>query len=187
MSALAAVGSGLQAAFRLARGRADGVGLVESDRSVVGRSLLAIALCLPGELFLMLSDLTTKAEWQAALVPGVLGTRLLTFVVGWLIFMVLSHDIVSATGRGLLWPRYIALWNWCQVAQYAVAVLAAATALLHAPPMVAETAWLVTVGWSLWLEWFVARHALGARPLFATALVVLDLLINQMLLGMGIS
>ncbi|MEA2770864.1 MAG: hypothetical protein QOD93_3826, partial [Acetobacteraceae bacterium] len=47
MSSVSTVTSGLSAALRLARGRADGVVLVPDDRKTIVRSFWSIALCLP--------------------------------------------------------------------------------------------------------------------------------------------
>ena len=47
MSSVSTVTLGLNAALRLARGRADGVVLVPGDRETIVRSFWAIALCLP--------------------------------------------------------------------------------------------------------------------------------------------
>ena len=37
-----------------------------------------------------------------------------------------------------------------------------------------ETAWLVALGWALWLEWFAARLTLRLPGRTALALVLLD-------------
>ncbi|MEA2787642.1 MAG: hypothetical protein QOG73_48, partial [Acetobacteraceae bacterium] len=47
MNAVSTVTSGLHAALRLARGRADGVALVPGDRDTIVRSFWSIALCVP--------------------------------------------------------------------------------------------------------------------------------------------
>ena len=47
MSAVSAVTSGLQAALRLAGGRADGVALVPGDHKTIARSFWSIGLCVP--------------------------------------------------------------------------------------------------------------------------------------------
>ena len=77
-------------------------------------------------------------------------------------------------GQERKWPRYITAWNWCNLAQYVLLLVAGLPTLFHVQPIVAETAALVGFGWALWLEWYVARLALEATPLAAAFLVVVD-------------
>ena len=53
------------------------------------------------------------------------------------------------------------MWNWCNVVQYLLLVLAGLPLLLGAPDWIDQTAGLVALGWALWLEWFAARVAAG--------------------------
>ncbi|HKM64075.1 MAG TPA: hypothetical protein VJY39_16460 [Acidisphaera sp.] len=185
MSTGSAVTNGLQGALLLARGRAEGLRFIAPDRAFAARSFWAIALCIPGDLFLMLTD------WAKAGIPPsielppdtghVVGLRLTTFLVGWLAFAVLSHGLVAALERGELWARYIAAWNWCNVVQQLLLVAVGAIALVGVPDVVTETLDLAVFGWSLWLEWFTARHALRLGGLAAASVVGLDVLIGWFL------
>jgi hypothetical protein len=185
MSTASAVANGLQGALLLARGRVEGLRFMAPDRAFATRSFWAIALCVPGDLFLMVTD------WAKAGIPPTiqlpsdpghkLGLRLATFLIGWLGFAVVSHGLVAALERGELWARYIAAWNWCNVVQQLLLVAVGALALIGVPDLVTETLGLVVFGWSLWLEWFTARHALRLGGLAAASVVGLDLLIGWFL------
>ena len=185
MSTTSAVTNGLQGALLLARGRVEGLRYIAPDRAFAARSFWAIALCIPGDLFLMLTD------WAKAGIPPsielppdpahALALRLLTFLIGWLAFAVLSHGLVFALERRELWARYIAAWNWCNVVQQFLLVAAGAIALIGAPGLVVQTIELAVFGWSLWLEWFTARHALRVGGLAAASVVGLDVLIGWLI------
>ena len=183
MSRLAAgpgVVVGLQAALRLARGRADGVALVQAEPRSAGRSFWAMALSLPAFLCLRLID------WFGGDVPAHpahgLALDLVLFAVGWLVYVELSRPVVKLLGREARWELFVTLWNWCNVVQYLLLVLAAIPALLGAPDWLSETASVVAVGWALWLEWFAAKLVLGVPGVAAAMLVLLDLLV-----GLGVA
>ena len=128
---IGALSNGLQAAFLLVRGRADGLRFVNADARAVARSFWAIALCLPADLCVQLIGWATEATPERPMLPPhgahALALEMLVFVIPWLAFAVLSHGAARLLGREALWPRYIACWNWCSVAQ--VLLLVAATAL----------------------------------------------------------
>jgi hypothetical protein len=187
MTTASAVANGLHGAMLLARGRVDGLRLMASDSAGAARSFWAVALCLPGDLFLMLTEWAKAGMPPTIILPPdpahALGLRIATFLVGWLGFAALSHGLAVGLGRGELWPRYIAAWNWCNVIQQLLLVAAGVIALVGAPDFVTETVGLVVIGWSLWLEWFTARHALRLGILPAASLVSLDVLIGWVLAG----
>jgi hypothetical protein len=185
MSTITAFGPGLQAALLLARGRPEGLtllgGSAEAAWQAAARSFWAVALCLPAFICLYLIG------WEQAGVPPDaahdFALNLLGYALGWVGFAVLSHAVARVIGRGHLWPRFIGAWNWCNVIQYSLLVLAEVPALLGAPDWMAETAWLVAMGWALWLEWYVTRLALDLTWVAAVGLVVLDLAIGIALVG----
>jgi len=99
--------------------------------------------------------------------------QLLGYAVDWAGFALLSREVARAMGRLNVWPRYIAAWNWCQVAQYLLLVAASLPPLLHLPDIVGETTWLVASGWALWIEWYATKLALGIGGLPAAGMVLL--------------
>jgi hypothetical protein len=73
------------------------------------------------------------------------------------------------------WPRYVAVWNWCNVAQYALLAASELPALLGAPLWAQQMAALVAVFWAIWLEWFATRLALELGLWTAALLTALDI------------
>lgn len=177
MSPIASLGNGLQAAMLLARGRADGATLLaaggEPAMATAARSFWAMAICLPAFLCLFLIDLAdaTPPPDDPA---HALAAQLLAAVVAWLGYALATHRLAEGIGRAARWPHFIALLNWCSVVQLLLLIAARAPGLLGAGDVVAETADVVVLGWSLWLEWFVTRVGLGVSGQQAVAFVLLD-------------
>lgn len=167
------VGNGLQAAFLLARGRADGLRHVEAGLDGAARSFFAAMICVPGFLCLRMLD------WLDSGIPLRLGhalaTDLLGYVIAWTGFALVSRSVARRLGRVEQWPRYIAAWNWCNVAQYALLVMAGLPGLLGVPEFLQQTLGLIALGWALWLEWYATRLALEVDVLPAVGLVLLDI------------
>jgi hypothetical protein len=174
------IASGMHAALLLARGRSEGLRYAESDLAGAARSFWAIALALPAFICLRLLDT------GGVPVPAhEFALDLLSYIIGWLGFALLSRPVVEAMGRAASWPRFIVLWNWCNVVQYLLLVLAAVPGLLGAPEVAQQAASLVAIGWALWLEWFAIRLALKATTLQALGLVALDVTIGLVLSALG--
>jgi hypothetical protein len=166
------VAAGLQAAFLLARGRADGLQLVTDDEQAARRSFWAIAVCLPIVLGMRLTSLASDS-------PGVGLLHLvlrdfIAFAVSWLLYAVLSHRIAESLGCGQRWPRFIVAWNWCNVVENLMILLGGLPGFLGAPPIIDQSAQLVALGWALWVEWYATRTALGVTVLMAIWMVLLD-------------
>jgi hypothetical protein len=173
---MSTVTSGMHAAFLLARGREDGLQLLNRPNADPMRDAAAsfwgMALALPGFVVLQLID------WLNAAQPAGLGRafaqELLSFVIGWLAFALLSHRVAQVTGRAALWPRFITAWNWCNVVQYLMLVAAILPGLLGLPAAIGQVCWLVAMFWALWLEFFITRLAFGMSRNAAIGLVAAD-------------
>jgi len=174
------IASGMHAALLLARGRREGLSYADSDLAGAGRSFWAIAVALPA--FICLRLLSVNASPMPA---HDFALDLLSYVIGWIGFALLSRRVVEAMGRAARWSRFIVVWNWCNVVQYLLLVLSALPGLLGAPAFVQETASLIAIGWALWLEWFAIRLALEVSTLQAIGLVGLDLSIGLALTALG--
>jgi len=174
---------GIQAAWLLARGRADGVQLVESDAAGAARSFWALAICLPAFVGLRLIAWTGSGLPPHALHGFVLD--LLSYTASWCGFAVLSHRLVGVMGLADRWSRFIALWNWCNVVQYTLLVAFSLPGLFGAPPLLDHAAQLFALGWALWLEWFGFRLTLGIGAVAAAGLVTLDVAIGVLLAGVS--
>ena len=113
MSPTNSVGSGLLAALLLARGRRDGMRYVRADLDGVQYSFWALAVSAPAIICLQL------IAWAQDTIPAnashVLALDMMTYVVGWLGFVVLSFYIVPLFNAGPHWGRFVVVWNWCNV------------------------------------------------------------------------
>jgi hypothetical protein len=172
MNAVSTVTSGLHAALRLAGGRRDGVVLVAGDRKTVVRSFWAIALALPSVICRLLMS------WAATGLPTnpthAVAREVIVFILGWLVFVEMTHRLAPLTGKAERWGRFVAVWNWCNVIEGVLVVLGGVPGVLGVPAVVDQACELVTIGWALWLEWYATRLALDVGPLTATWLVLLD-------------
>jgi len=185
MSVASSVANGVHGALLLARGRADGLRYIEADMAGAARSFWAMAICLPAFVCLRLLAWTQHGVPTAA--GHTFALDLISYVLGWCAFAVISHRLVNAMGLGARWPRAIALWNWCNVVQYLLLVVFAIPGLLGAPALLDEAAQLVGLGWALWLEWFAFRLTLGITGFTAAGLVMLDVAIGVLLAGLSLS
>jgi hypothetical protein len=179
MSSVSTVTLGLNAALRLARGRADGVVLVPGDRTTIIRSFWSIAFCLPSVLGrLAVSWVDTGIPSDAAHLAA---REVIVFVLGWLVFVEATHWLAPMLGRAERWGRFIAVWNWCNVIEGVLVIIGAVPGSLGAPAIIDQVCELTTIGWALWLEWYAIRLALGVSALTAVGLVLLDQSIGIML------
>jgi hypothetical protein len=184
MISVSTVTMGLNAALRLARGRADGVVLVPGDRATVVRSFWSVALCLPTVICRL------AMSWVATGVPSdaahLLGREVIVFVVGWLVFVEVTYRLAPLIGRAERWGRFIALWNWCNVIEGVLIIVGGIPGTLGAPAIVDEACELIAIGWALWLEWYATRLAFGVTPVTAVLFVLLDQSIGIMLASLAL-
>jgi len=175
--------AGLAGAFLLGRGKPEGLALMESTPEGVWRSFTAAFVCLPAflaiRLFAWASIGAPSGGLLRALVAEVTG-----YTVAWVAFALLSLPLAQVWGRGAQWPRFIAAWNWTNVVQYLVLLALAVPAALGLPDRMAEVLMLFGLAYAIWLEWFVARHALGVEGSKAAMLVGVDLMLGLFLGGL---
>ncbi len=174
--------AGLRGAFMLARGRPEGLMLVEESPAGAARSFWAAAICLPG--FLALRFLSWAATGGPS--PGMgrgLTAELLGYACGWVGFALASLKLAEAAGRQAEWPHFLAAWNWANVVQYLVMLALVVPASLGLPPLLANGLGLAALGYALWLEWFVAAQALRLPGGRAVIFVLLDLALTILIGG----
>jgi hypothetical protein len=183
MSIINTVSAGIHGALLLARGRPDGVELVDTDRTAAIRSFWAIPLCLPAVVCLKLLD------WLATGIPSnaplALGRYLMLFLVGWLLFVWISHHLASVLNKQEQWPRFIALWGYCSIVENTLVALGGLPGALGAPSIVDQFCELVTFGWALWLEWYAIRLSLRVGALTAMVLLAVDIGIGVLMAVLG--
>lgn len=167
---------GLRAALLLARGRPEGAFLVsieppETRLARARHSFLAMLLCVP--IFLVIQDLGQDLSKTS------LGATTLresaSFLLAWLGYAVLSHRLAAAMDRNEEWPLFLVLWNWCNLVQYLLMTCALAPSMFGMPPLVGQTAWVVAMGWSLWLQWSATCIGLGLPGGRAALMVLADM------------
>ena len=152
----------------VARGRAEGLALFGATAQAFLASLAPlVAFPLVGGALIALGG------EPAAGIAGFLET--ICVLLGQ---PVISQFVAERWGRGELWLRYATAFNWCQWVIPALAsVLVLAIGLLLSLGM--PDAWaapLLIAGlgvYGLWLQWFLARHALLVSWLRAIALVLI--------------
>ena len=173
--------AGLSGAFAMALGRREGMDILPADPDAPALSFWAVGICLPAFVVLRL------LAWSAATPPDqpvrTLLAGVLLYIIGWAGYAVLSHRVVAVLGRAALWPRYIVAWNWCNVVQYTLFIVASLPGVLGVPDWMQQTLSLIALFWALWLEWFAARLALQIGAMPALMLVGLDVLIGLLLAG----
>jgi len=161
----------------LARGRAAGLAAFENTLPVAAYSFRAAAICLP--IFMFFKD-QASAPADVALT---LLVDLLLFVASWAGFALASLYLARALGVAEAWPRFIAAWNWCAVVQYLALAGLSLPGLLLSNGSLLDLGGLLALFFALWMEWFVARHALRLTALGAAGFVALDLGIAVFLSG----
>ena len=165
----AQIAAGLRAAILLARGREEGLRFALLSMEGAKRSFWAGAICL-------LPFLVIRALGDGG-AEGALPVELIGYTLGWVVFPLASLALAEASGRGPLWPLFIAAWNWTNLAQYA-ALLAASLLARVMPAGLEGLPTLAAFGYALWMEWFVARAALRVSGVRAGFFVLLDMAIG---------
>ncbi len=166
----------LTGALRLAAGQPDGVERFGSDMRSAARSFWAAAVALP------IYAATVVLSWQQDRWPVAVGhaaaLEALIYLVSWTGYAVISHALLSRLGLQHRWPRFIAVWNWVNVVQYILLLLAAVPGAAHAPALFSETCLLVAQGWALWLERYAIRLSLEVSGLQAALVMAPDVLLG---------
>jgi hypothetical protein len=175
--------AGLAGAFLLGRGREEGLALMEDTPEGAWRSFAAALICLPAFLALRMFAWAAVGMPEGGFLRGVLA-ELIGYTIAWAAFALLSLPIAMAWGHGAAWPRFIAAWNWTNVVQYLVLIALMVPGLLGVPAMLAGILSLAGLAYAVWLEWFVARRALGVDGMRAGVLVGVDLVLGLFLGGL---
>ncbi|QXM24371.1 hypothetical protein KO353_14160 [Elioraea tepida] len=174
---------GVAGAFLLARGRAQGMALIDRSSAGAWASFAAMWLCAPGYVVLRSLGGGVGGEGVRLVAAEAIG-----YVIGWFAFPLLMVGVVEGMGRRDRFPGFVAAWNWAKLPQLVVvlvAALAAATGLL--PGLAADVLGLAALAYALWLSWFVARQALGIDGARAGFVVGADVLLGLFVTGLTIT
>jgi hypothetical protein len=150
--------------------------LIAPDTASLRHSFAAAALCVPAAAAVRWID------WRSHGVPAPLwhaiGVDLAAYPIGWAGFLLICRPLLQAMGQPGAWPRLVTVWNWCNVAQYAVMLAGTVFELFDASNFVLNVVGLVTLFWGCWIEFRVLRPILAGRAPVAGAIVALDVVIG---------
>ncbi|MBU8545458.1 MULTISPECIES: hypothetical protein [Roseomonadaceae] len=155
---------------------------METTTAGARRSFAAALICLPAFLALRFFAWASLEEPTLA-IGRPLVAELTGYVYGWSLFVLVSLPVIAGWGRAALWPRFVVAWNWISVVQYLAQILLSVLLVIGLPPIIGQGLTLAVVGYSLWLEWFMARAALGISGGRAVGLVVMDLALGLFIAG----
>lgn len=168
----------------LARGNPLGLALLDGTPEGAGASFRAALVCLPAFVVLRLVAWSESGVPEAGMAVA-LAAELLGFVLAWAGFALASLAACDLLQRRNRWPLFIAAWNYANVVQYAVLLLIGVVPLLLGlPATVVQTLSVIALGYVLWLEWFVARAALGVPGLQAAGFVMIDVALSLFIAGL---
>ena len=164
---------GVAAALLLARGRVAALGLLPNTEAVAWHSFRAAIICLPAFIAVRLVAFGDRAAPPNGLLVAMAG-EVAGYVIAWVGFALLSRVLAGQAQRAEAWPRFIAAWNWSSAVQYVLLILLSVPPLLGVPAWLSNGLGLAAFGYLVWLEWFVAKHALGVAGATAAMFVLLD-------------
>ena len=178
------VAAGLACAFLMARGRAEGLRLLDGSNRAAWRSFFAMIVAAP--IYLAL-----KAVSMPPLPRGIDPARLIAaeaigYVTGWFATALVMLVLARMMDRETRWPLLVAAWNWSNVVQLIV-FLSASIVASALPPALAGGVTFAALGYVLWLQWFVAREAFAIPGPRAAVVVGVDLVLGLFLSGLTLS
>jgi hypothetical protein len=153
--------------FLVARGRSEGLLQFGDTPQAV------LAALTPLAAFLLVGVLLAAVGGNREAVTDVAGVS-----VGLLGPLVLSFEVARYWNRAAQWRRFATAFCWCQwAAPMVLAVVLVVMAILMAigfsGDAAAGTGVAFLFGYGLWLNWFLARHALDLTRWRAAAMVVI--------------
>ena len=174
----------LAGTWRLARG--DRGGLSYFDRSFDGfwRSFRAAIISYP--LYLVLLAMRVSVgDWQRSGGLRIVTVETIGYVIGWVAFPLLMMTVTQRLGRAHRFFDFMVPYNWCQLPQSALFVLAGlAVEGGMLGPQPGESIGIVAVFATLvyeWYVWYIARVALDTTTLAAVFVALLDLVLGAVI------
>jgi hypothetical protein len=146
----------------IGRGRAEGLNCFRDTRNGFLGSLV------PGLGFIVGALIEGLASGEG--ISAV--TDLLAPICALLAPAVVSHEMARLFRREAFWLRYIVAFNWCQWLLPLALIIGLALGQTAGAAGI-ETAYVCVAGYALWINWFIARHALALSPLRAAGFVAL--------------
>jgi hypothetical protein len=175
------MGHGLYGAWRLAWRDRGAMAWFDRSREGAIRSFWAGALCYPGFIGLLLFRLD-GAALHAPDIYRIILVETIGYVMGWA-----AYPLAALTFCRWIAPEeralgFIIAYNWSQVLQTALLLPIGGVGVLHIAPdyIIAYVSTIAYIALLVY-EWFIARIALDAGALSATALVLLDVFLGAMI------
>ncbi len=174
-----AVSVGMYGAWRFARLDRGAMRWFDRSPGAVARSFWAGLVAYPG--FLMLLAFQVPPEgWERAGDAPIILVHSIGYVIGWTLFPLALLPFCRWLEREAQFFDFLIAYNWSQVLQTALVLMVTgivASNLL--PPEIAALLDIASFIALLAYEWFIARVALEAGGVVATAVVVLDLVLSE--------
>jgi hypothetical protein len=168
-------------ALKLARGDASGLGFFDTSIEGFWRSFRAAAICYPFFLIL-LAFRVSAAHWAASGVPRIVIVETIGYAISWVAFPLLVLSLTRWLGRENRFIPFIVVYNWSQILQTALFVIAAAGAASGLfPGDVGNAVDFIAAVAVLVYEWYIARVALQVSASQAVPVVVLDIALGIVL------
>ena len=174
----------LAGTWHLARG--DRGGLSYFDRSFDGfwRSFRAAIISYP--LYLVLLAMRVSVgDWQRSGGLRIVTVETIGYVIGWVAFPLLMMTVTQRLGRAHRFFDFMVPYNWCQLPQSALFVLAGlAVEGGMLGPQPGESIGIVAVFATLvyeWYVWYIARVALDTTAAAAVFIALLDFVLGVMI------
>ena len=151
----------------VARGRAEGLRQFgDTPQAVLAALTPLVAFLLVGVVLAVIGGNREAVTDVAGVSVGLLGP------------LVLSFEVARRWDRARQWRRFATAFCWCQwAAPLVLAVVLVVMAILMAAGFsgdaAAGTGVAFLFGYGLWLNWFLARHALELSRLRAAVIVVI--------------
>ncbi len=153
------------------------------ERTVPGvvKSFWAAAICYPGFVLLQLIQIDAS-QFDGGQLFRLMLVATIGYVAGWAAYPLIALQFcrwLTTEERAL---GFVVAYNWSQVLQTAAVLPVPIIGAFHvlAPETVAFAALAIYVALLVY-EWFIARIALQAGALPATALVLLDVVLTALL------
>jgi hypothetical protein len=171
----------LYGTWRFARLDRSAMRFFDLSHSGVWRSFWAAALCYPLYIALLLLRLDADTIAQSGLLH-ILIVQTIAFVAGWAAFPLIVLGFCRWIGHEEQGFDFIVVYNWSQVLQAVVSLLAAVVVMPLLPEDLGQDVSLMTDAALIAYEWFIALIAIGAGGWIAAAAVLIDVMLSALLL-----
>jgi hypothetical protein len=162
-------------ALRFAFGDRDALTYFDRSHDGFWRSFRAAFVSYPFYLILLLLRVPAS-EWAASGGARIILVETIGYVILWVLFPLVMLPVCRALGRERRFFDLMVPYNWSQVPQSAVLVLAGLVVLSGGPAL--RILGFAAAYAMLAYEWFIVRVGLEASGLAAAAVVIVDVVLS---------